>query len=228
MELGRALQNGRRYAIVVDSAWQDAHGQPLKSTYRHELRAGPAIERPISLGDWRIEAPAAGTRDALAIVFPWALDHELLQRAVGVARRGGAALDGTIALDRGDTRWVFTPAQPWQRGTHEVVVNSPITVSYAASPASFGVQLTKTGITGDVVVAEPADGCTDITSPVAGKIALIDRGTCEFGLKALNARLRCVSPLYIKHAVKRKERRNRIDPQRRPSGPRRGAGRRQS
>jgi hypothetical protein len=72
-------------------------------------------------------------------------------------------------------------------GTHEVVVNSPITVSYAASPAAFGLQLSKTGITGDVVVAEPADGCTDITSAVAGKIALIDRGTCEFGLKALNA-----------------------------------------
>ena len=72
-------------------------------------------------------------------------------------------------------------------GTHEVVVNSPITVSYAALPAAFGAQLTKTGITGDVVVAEPADGCTAITSPVAGKIALIDRGTCEFGTKVLNA-----------------------------------------
>jgi hypothetical protein len=40
-------------------------------------------------------------------------------------------------------------------------------VSYGASPAAFGVQLTKTGITGDVVVAEPANGCTPITSPVA-------------------------------------------------------------
>jgi extracellular elastinolytic metalloproteinase len=72
-------------------------------------------------------------------------------------------------------------------GTHEVVVNSPITASYGALPAAFGVPLTKTGITGDVVVAEPADGCTAITSAVAGRIALIDRGTCEFGTKALNA-----------------------------------------
>ena len=61
-------------------------------------------------------------------------------------------------------------------GTHEVVVNSPITVSYAALPAAFGAQVTKTGITGDVVVAEPANGCTAITSAVAGKIAVIDRG----------------------------------------------------
>lgn len=71
--------------------------------------------------------------------------------------------------------------------THEVVVNSPVSARYNAATAAFGEQLTKTGVTGDVVVAEPADGCTAITSAVAGKIAVIDRGSCEFGLKALNA-----------------------------------------
>jgi hypothetical protein len=71
--------------------------------------------------------------------------------------------------------------------THEVVVNSPVSARYNAAAASFGAPLTKTGVTGNVVVAEPADGCTAITSAVAGQIAVIDRGTCEFGLKALNA-----------------------------------------
>ncbi|HZI29271.1 MAG TPA: M36 family metallopeptidase [Gemmatimonadaceae bacterium] len=72
-------------------------------------------------------------------------------------------------------------------GTHEVVVNSPVAVSYGASPAAFGPQLDTTGITGDVVVAVPADGCAAITSPVAGGIALIDRGACDFSLKVFNA-----------------------------------------
>jgi hypothetical protein len=71
--------------------------------------------------------------------------------------------------------------------THEVQVNSPVSAHYNAGPASFGEQLTSTGFTGNVVAAQPADGCTAITSAVAGQIALIDRGTCEFGLKALNA-----------------------------------------
>jgi len=71
--------------------------------------------------------------------------------------------------------------------THEVVVNSPVSALYNAARADFGQQLTKTGFTGDVVVAQPADGCAAITSAVAGKIAVIDRGTCEFGVKALNA-----------------------------------------
>jgi hypothetical protein len=71
--------------------------------------------------------------------------------------------------------------------THEVVVNAPISAKYNAATAAFGGQLTKTGLTGNVAIAEPADGCAAITSAVAGKIAVIDRGTCEFGLKALNA-----------------------------------------
>ena len=54
-------------------------------------------------------------------------------------------------------------------GTHEVVVNSPVSATYPALPAAFVVQLTKTGTTGDVVVAEPADGCTDIAPSVAGR-----------------------------------------------------------
>jgi hypothetical protein len=71
--------------------------------------------------------------------------------------------------------------------THEVQVNSPISAHYNAAPAAFGAPLTPAGLTGNAVVAVPADGCTAITSAVAGQIAVIDRGTCEFGLKALNA-----------------------------------------
>ena len=72
-------------------------------------------------------------------------------------------------------------------GTDELVVNSPISARYNAMAAQFGRSLTTTGISGPIVKTAPADGCTAITTPLAGAIALIDRGTCEFGLKALNA-----------------------------------------
>ena len=71
--------------------------------------------------------------------------------------------------------------------THEVQVNSPVARSYVAAGAEFGPVLTPTGVTGDVVAAVPADGCAAISTPLAGKIALIDRGACDFSLKALNA-----------------------------------------
>jgi hypothetical protein len=122
LEMGRALVEGRRYAIVVDAAWRDAQGQPLKSLYRHEFRAGPAVEQPLAPREWRIGAPVAGTRDALVVTFPWALDQGLLQRAIGVARARGAAVTGQIRVDTAETRWSFVPAEPWTRGAHELVV----------------------------------------------------------------------------------------------------------
>ena len=73
----------------------------------------------------------------------------------------------------------------------QLAVNSPAAIAgeYFAQSAFFGPALTATGITGNVVAALPANGCTLLTNPsvVNGNIALIDRGTCEFSTKVLNA-----------------------------------------
>ncbi len=68
-------------------------------------------------------------------------------------------------------------------GDHEVVVNG---TSYAASGAGFGPTLSLTGITGALALASVPDGCTAFTG-VSGKIAVVDRGTCNFTDKVLNA-----------------------------------------
>ena len=36
-------------------------------------------------------------------------------------------------------------------------------------------------------VTAPTDGCTAISTVLSGKLALIDRGACDFSLKAFNA-----------------------------------------
>ena len=61
---------------------------------------------------------------------------------------------------------------------------------YAVGTAAFGAPLTSPGISGDIVVATDAgptttDACSPITNGfvVAGRIALVDRGTCTFAVK---------------------------------------------
>lgn len=70
--------------------------------------------------------------------------------------------------------------------THRLTVNG---TNFAARGADFGPSLTTTGTTGPLVNADPADGCTAISTPLGGSIALIDRanGTCDFSTKVLNA-----------------------------------------
>ncbi len=89
----------------------------------------------------------------------------------------------------------------------QVVINSPAGIAKicVAGDASFGPKVTAAGLTGDIVlgtdVAEPADagtqtpagtttdGCSslDNAADIAGNIALLDRGRCDFVLKAKNA-----------------------------------------
>jgi hypothetical protein len=119
-QMGRALVAGKRYTLVVRRDWRDGHGQPLKEEFRRTFTAAPAIERALSMSAWRVSAPAAGTREPLSVAFPAALDHGLLQRALGVSR-GGTPVDGEAAIDASETRWRFTPRTPWQAGGHELV-----------------------------------------------------------------------------------------------------------
>jgi hypothetical protein len=64
--------------------------------------------------------------------------------------------------------------------------------TYQASGASFGPAPSETGIAGDVVLANdgsaaPTEACDPLVGFPAGAIALVDRGTCGFVVKAGNA-----------------------------------------
>ena len=72
-------------------------------------------------------------------------------------------------------------------GSRDLKIDSPstmrgdlVTGTAVFGPASFNVA-------GDVVAVSPADGCSTITTPLAGRIAFIDRGNCTFTTKVGNA-----------------------------------------
>jgi hypothetical protein len=120
LELGRAIRDRGRYTIVVDAAWRDAAGQPLKKGYRRDVRVGLPIEQPLAPADWQVVPPPAGTRVPISVTFPWPLDHALLQRTIGVSASGDQLLPGTVSIEAHETRWMFTPDTPWQQGPHRL------------------------------------------------------------------------------------------------------------
>jgi hypothetical protein len=87
-----------------------------------------------------------------------------------------------------DTPNVLQPGEPALLG------NSPgFSGAFLFGPAGFGPVLTTSGVTGDVVLVNDGVGATsDACEPLpagalAGKIALLDRGTCTFTIKVKNA-----------------------------------------
>jgi len=122
VKLGRAIRDRGRYTIVIDPAWRDARGQPLKEGYRREVRVGLPIELPLTPADWQVSPPGAGTRDALTVTFPWALDHALLGNAIGVYGADDRPVSGAISTEANETRWIFRPDASWRPGPHQLRV----------------------------------------------------------------------------------------------------------
>ncbi len=84
-----------------------------------------------------------------------------------------------------------TKSAPLFLGPHEALrISAPASIAgeVATGTASFGPPASAANFNGEVVLGVSADGtttgCTAITSNVAGKIALVDRGVCGFVVKA--------------------------------------------
>lgn len=120
-EGGGALEVGKSYTLVLDSAWRDAQGLPLAALYRHRFTVGDEDRIPVKPANWRIRAPKAGTRDALVLDLDEPLDHALLGRMITV---GGVA--GQVHLSEQDRRWSFIPDMEWKAGQHRLKVDATL------------------------------------------------------------------------------------------------------
>ena len=125
VRLGMALEEGKRYTLVIDRDWMDGRGAPLVQGFRKSFRVGPAERAPIDPTQWRVSAPKAGTSSALIVDFPRPLDYALLQRLVSVAAPSGS-VTGNISVVREETEWRFVPSALWKSGNYQVVINTDL------------------------------------------------------------------------------------------------------
>jgi hypothetical protein len=123
-EAGPILEEGKRYTLVIDRAWLDAEGAPLKEGFRKTFTAGAPDDAPPDPKAWKLGPPAAGTRAPLRVAFPKPMDHALLQRLLWVADAGGAKVAGKVAVAERETVWLFTPAGPWRAGAYHLVADT--------------------------------------------------------------------------------------------------------
>jgi hypothetical protein len=124
--IGPALEAGQSYALVIQREWKDSTGSPLKEPFQKVFRVGPPDRDPPDPARWKVQPPAAGTREPLTITFPEPMDHALAQRVIRPVLGSDAPLDGETALDHHEQRWSFKPHQPWPRGQGALLVQKTI------------------------------------------------------------------------------------------------------
>jgi hypothetical protein len=125
-EMGLPLRSGKRYRLVIDSAWRDAAGRPLVRPFTKQFRVGPQDRALVRTASWHLTSPRAGTTDSLIVTFPEPLDRALLARLVSVHDSAGALIDGVVAISEHETRWAFAPPRPWAGGAYALHVDTEL------------------------------------------------------------------------------------------------------
>jgi hypothetical protein len=124
-EDGPSIESGKHYTLVIDREWQDGRGAPLAEEFRKEFRVGPADRNPPNPAKWKVGVPRAGTIDTLVLDFLKPLDYALLQHLLEVTGPSGK-ISGKIAIAHEETEWRFTPAQPWEPGDYQVIIQTAL------------------------------------------------------------------------------------------------------
>lgn len=125
-EVGPSLQAGRGYTLVIDRAWRDASGQPLKASFEKRFEVGPPDREPPDLGRWVIHAPRAGGREALAVKFTEPMDDALARRLISVVGEDAKAPEGHAELAGDERQWLFVPEQPWPAGRYQLTIGATL------------------------------------------------------------------------------------------------------
>ena len=124
-KMGPPIAEGKRYTLVIDRDWRDARGAPMVEGFRKSFRGGPAERTPPDPKQWRISAPQARTSEPLTVDFPAPMNYPLLQRMLQVSDAHGNVA-GTVSTERGETRWRFTPHEPWKAGDYRLVADTAL------------------------------------------------------------------------------------------------------
>jgi hypothetical protein len=125
-EVGPALEAGKKYELVIDRAWHDAAGNPLKESFTKRFTVGPPKRAAIDPAEWKIAAPKAKSLDPVAVTFSGPMDHALALRLIQVVRESGKGVAGAKTLVDHEERWLFTPESPWEAGQYALAVPTHI------------------------------------------------------------------------------------------------------
>jgi hypothetical protein len=112
VELGSPLQVGQTYRLVIDSSWRDASGNALSESYTKTFTVSSAERTKLSVKNWKLTTPDAGTREELLIEFDRPIDYALASKCISISTSQCGKVKGKATLI-GGTRWQFTPDQSW-------------------------------------------------------------------------------------------------------------------
>ena len=120
-EVGAALEANTKFRLIIDKAWQDAKGAPLKNGAEKIFQVIAPDRSVPDPSQWEICSPAAGLHLPLIVRFEEPLDYALASSRIDVfSVEEQSRIAGTSTLIEMETIWVFVPSTPWKAGGYNL------------------------------------------------------------------------------------------------------------
>lgn len=119
LDEGPVLREGVCYRLMVSGAWRSVAGVALGTDRIFEWQVGPADHTLPTLAGFRLDPPAAGSREPWVVHSIEPLDPGMLAGALQI-RRAGRTVAGRGEAAPDGCSWCFIPAAAWLSGEHEL------------------------------------------------------------------------------------------------------------
>jgi|GEM_PF-2034251 len=121
--MGRVLQEGHRYQLLLLPGILAANGQRLNKTYKRHFLVTKEDTNIPDVKRWTLRAPLRDTRQGLHLSLDEALDHSLLKKLLRVVDQEGKEVAGKILLQNGEKAWVFIPKRRWKSHLYHLYID---------------------------------------------------------------------------------------------------------
>ena len=121
-KMGRALQNGKKYRLVIKSSCQALSGKLLGQEYSKEFAVTEEVNSAIDPDKWAIKPPLANTNDPLIVEFDRHMDHLNASAFIGVFDHTGRQISGNIELSKDASIWSFFPEKSWEEENYKIMI----------------------------------------------------------------------------------------------------------
>ena len=125
-DIGPALEEGKRYTLIIDGKMQDGAGVSLKNSFEKVFTVGPPDRTPPDPVQWKIGTPKAGTRDPLVLGFGEPLDSAITRRVIHMTTDAGTTLAGVATMGSEERSWQFVPDVVWSAGRYNLVIEKTL------------------------------------------------------------------------------------------------------
>lgn len=121
-QYGAAFQVGQSYTLIIDKEWKDAGKRVLTEPFQKTFTIAEDDRIKPEAEDWNITPPFVNTEQELVLDFFESMDYGLLNRVIDVKNEKGGLVKGNVTFDEDQTRWIFTPDQPWNEEEYTIEI----------------------------------------------------------------------------------------------------------